>query len=51
MQIAGTSPKRRKLNECRKICDTFQVRDAEGDKPISRDDSFEYANEILVSYF
>jgi hypothetical protein len=25
-----------------------QVRDAEGEKPVSRDESFEYANEILV---
>ena len=25
------------------------MRDAEGDKPVSRDESFEYANEILVS--
>lgn len=27
----------------------WQVRDAEGDKPAQLDDSFEYANEILVS--
>jgi len=28
---------------------TFKVRDSEGDKPAQLDESFEYANEILVS--